>query len=225
MRGTQQTLADLASLPVAPAADAKPAEVAQYQQALQDLKKDQRQAAEALVEFERLKCHLEENFDYYLNAIWQQATEATVQKLLTSHHVPRSLVEPTIVGFVGGRLAFRVHHRALKKDFNFEQQLKKSGVAKVLARPPLKETLELPTPGLTVEPSLGECDACEPFIEDHRNLDLVARQAEVDRLIAEKQQAEAETARLEARVVAGELGDPTPYRKAEHLEVTVTDKP
>jgi hypothetical protein len=67
---------------------------------------------------------------------------------------------------------------------------------------------------MTVEPSLGTCDACEPFIEEHRVLDLEFRRAEVDLQKARALQEAAEADRFQKRIAKDELDDPTPFEGA-----------
>ena len=72
----------------------------------------------------------------------------------------------------------------------------------------------LPTPGITLEPRLGSCGACEDFIDESRSIELKQRRAVA-------RQAEAEATRLERRLelATPNLDDPSPTRHEPRLTI------
>jgi hypothetical protein len=87
-------------------------------------------------------------------------------------------------------------------------------------QPPAKVTL--PTPGIALEARLGQCDACEEFIDESRELELKRRAAEV--LIAEEHaaQEQSETKRYEKRLgqtPSPLLDDPDPNQNETTLRI------
>jgi hypothetical protein len=70
-------------------------------------------------------------------------------------------------------------------------------------------TVVLPTAGVQIRARMDDCDAAEPFVTSHRELDLAEKQAQVDR-------AELERDRLQARLGADPplLDDPSAQRPA-----------
>jgi hypothetical protein len=60
--------------------------------------------------------------------------------------------------------------------------------------------VSIPTAGVYMESLLGKCEALEPFLLDHRNLDLRGKEAEVLKKEEEAKQALAETERYNSRL-------------------------
>ena len=58
----------------------------------------------------------------------------------------------------------------------------------------------VPTNGVFMEAMVGQCEGLEPFLLDHRILDVKDKQAEVDRKVEEAKQAAKETERYELRL-------------------------
>ena len=204
------------SLPVAPQSDS-PEAIAAYQQQLMELKKEQREMAEALVEFERLKCQLTDNLTYYAQLVTQSYPESSLRDMLDQFGIPPNAVEPRIVGFAGRKVAFRVRDNAwlVQSGIDFDalaRQLEKDGF---FTANRASVSVTLPTPGVSVEARLGECDACDAFVETHRALDLDLKREELA-------QAQTENLRRKARVDAGDLEDPV-TREAK-LALTVTNE-
>jgi hypothetical protein len=63
---------------------------------------------------------------------------------------------------------------------------------------------------VTAEARLGACDGCEEFVENHRELDLRQKAAEVALAEEVAKQGAKETERYDKRLAANELDDPTP---------------
>jgi hypothetical protein len=211
--GLQGNLGGAIGLPVAPQADS-PEAVAAYQQQLIELKREQREQAEARVEFDRLKCHLQDNLVYYTQLITQWLPEATLQQMLSAHAIPLGAVEPRIVGFAGRKVAFRVLSSSWLAASGFDfAAARDQFAADEVFRPTAPFEITLPTPGVSVEPRLGACDACEPFVEAHRALDLDLKAEELAREAIENE-------RRKQRIAAGNLEDPV--SRDAHISVGIT---
>jgi hypothetical protein len=66
----------------------------------------------------------------------------------------------------------------------------------------------LPTPGVTLETRLGQCDATEDYVTRHRALDLQQKAAEVRASEERAKQSEQETERYKQRLDQKLLDDP-----------------
>jgi hypothetical protein len=172
-----------------------------------------RELTEARVEYERLVGHLSERLSHYAQAIWSQWTDVQIAAALGARGIPQWAVESRFAAFIGGRAALRV------TDLDWLREI--AGVdwhdafAKVQRKQTEPELITLPTPGMVVEPARGECNACDAFVNKHRDLDLEARTAEVDLAKARASQAQREADRFARRLDMGELGDPTPLEGAD----------
>lgn len=177
------------------------------------------QLAEAKVEFERLKCHILNNCDHYFHAIW--ALEGSWQSLASLHGY-EGLVSFKPTGFVGKKAAFPLLDPKSLETYFDPESLQKAAEDIIESNSTQKPmVITLPTPGPIAEATLGQCYGCDDFIMQHRDLDVAARAAEVKRMEAEATQAEFEAKRLEERIKAGELADPTPFERADRIEVSV----
>lgn len=168
---------------------------------------------EAVVEYERLACHLGEHLVFYAQAIWTRYPDYRVALVAAAAGVPPGVVENRLSGFVGALGALKVRDLEwLERETGIDWEEESRRVVETDGTPP--ELFTLPTGGMVVEPALGRCDACEPFIHDHRALDLDFRSAEVDHAAARARQAELEVDRFQARLDEGILDDPTPLEPA-----------
>jgi hypothetical protein len=212
--GLQNNLGGAIGLPAQPQ-NASPEALAAYQQQLIELKKEQRERAEAGVEFERLKCHLTENLVYYAQLVIQSWPEATLQQFLSKHGVPERAVIPRVVGFAGAKVGFQVVDQQwlAASGFDFDRAFKDLKATGVLDDALEAPQVTLPTPGVSVEPRLGSCEACESFVQTHRQFDLDLKKEEVA-------QAVIETDRRRQRVGTGELDDP--LNRDARIAVSVT---
>ena len=77
------------------------------------------------------------------------------------------------------------------------------------------DTAILPTPGVSVSSRLGQCSACEEYIEK-------AREHELERMAALAEQEAWEATRRKSRVEAKDYDDPRSVPQALKLEI---DKP
>lgn len=217
LAGLQQQLGQAADLPAPPQSN-DPADTAAYQQELQEAKRRRRELAEAQVELDRLVCHIRENRSHYTQLYWSAVPSADLQRILqTDFDIPAHFVEPKIVGFSGVYAAFRVANvRWLKTSgIDVEAAMKELESSGLLQRARKSIDVTMPTRGMTVEPELGSCDACDDFVHFHREQDKLLKTEEVE-------QTKLETRRLQERLDRGLLGDPTPFERAASVSVSTS---
>jgi hypothetical protein len=182
--------------------------------------------AEAQVETNRLVEHVTQNLDFYYQAIWSSLPEASVRQAITDAGIDSGFVEPRFAAFRGSYGVCRITD---------DDRLKKGGFAiKALEQSLLEKAaknqtaftfrISVPTPGFMVEPNMGICAGGDSFVAGHRDLDLKARQAEVDKATHEAASAGLEAARRQAMLDAGDLSDPAP-RVAPEIDVDVKNLP
>lgn len=158
-----------------------------------------RDLSAALVSEAALLTHLTTNESYYRFALWQALSPAGRAARLESLPDLMGLVENEVLGLVGDKLAvvFRV---AANPDVRFWFEgniLNNPGFQQDVPQP---FTVVLPTPGVALETRLGQCDACEEFIVQHRALDLQQKTAEVVAAQQRAEQEKLETQRYQARL-------------------------
>lgn len=162
---------------------------------------------------------LGKNLSYYHQEILKAMPEAElVNKLTGQFNIPRHAVEFKISGFVEHRAAFRVLDLEWlqQSGLDFEQAAMEAERIRQSLPEPESQCITMPTRGMTVEPVLGECCACDDFIKQHRDKDLLLKDAEV-------LSAQLENQRLEKRLAAGLLGDPTPFESGNRTIVDARD--
>ena len=151
------------------------------------------------VAFRALQAHMEENRSHYRMAIWQAMSPADRAAQLALWGDLGDMVDNEVLGFVGDKVAVPF------------QTWRVGGLSDVLAEiaadlkeneAPIERDLTLPTPGITVEGRLGKCDLCEPFIAEHRNLDVADRRHGVVLAEQRARQEQLEADRRRARLVA-----------------------
>jgi hypothetical protein len=156
--------------------------------------------ATAEVDFEKLQCHLESNWMHYNQAIWAQESYDQRLERLRWHGPVLALIENRLLGFLGDYAAYPLRTLNAVPVVDLEGVLLKM-------REGLKEYesipvhIPMPSDGQVLEATVGECDACEPYIDHSRLIDLRLQSANADK-------AEAEALRLSRRVDAGDFTDP-----------------
>jgi hypothetical protein len=165
--------------------------------------------AVAAKDFERLGCHLESNWLHYNQAIWAGESHEQRFQRFAQHQWAVTLVENRILGFYGNRAAFPLRNTAAIFDVDIEELMKKIRAAAKKSEPIL---ISQPTPGQVLEAVVGECVACEGYIQRSRKIDLRLSSARAD-------QAQAEADRVAGRVAAGDFTDPTPTPTAIAVEL------
>lgn len=180
-----------------------------------------RELAEALVDEYALLQHLAINEAYYRGVMWQALSESDRYLMLEGLRGLMPLVENDAIGFVGNQLALPVRTQSHPNlQAWFEGNVLENAE---LRQAPAPIRVTVPTPGVTLETRLGQCGACENFIETHRTLDLQQKTAEVS--VAEQRvaQEELETERYQARLnqTAPLLDDPDPYGDQDAIRLAV----
>ncbi len=198
--------------------DASPEAIAAYERQRQERKREQRELAEARVEFDRLACHLNENITYYHQMVAQAAPESWVRDLLTGDFgIPAYAVEARFSGFVGSWAAVRVYDLEwLKRSgLDFNALVQDEAIQTLFDAPRKSSDVRLPTRGVVSEPVLGECNGCDEFVREHRRIDLAIKSEQAH-------QARLESERFAARLAAGDLQDPVVSESG--LNVLLNDK-
>jgi hypothetical protein len=162
----------------------------------------------AHADFERLILHLEANRIYYTNKIWMGEDPDTRFARIRLQGL-ENYVENDILGFVGNKAAFSLKLGSLPTSYQdyLKKKILEPAKAIPVTTPPTtsniveeKIMVSIPTAGVYMESLLGKCEALEPFLLDHRNLDLRGKEAEVLKKEEEAKQALAETERYNSRL-------------------------
>lgn len=158
--------------------------------------------ARATTAFEQLKCHLEDNWLHYAQAIWRSENSDSRFERLQHYGSVSAMLENRILGFLGRKAAYRLTDPAAIKDVDFANLIDEALRAQGDDAPaPLLVTL--PTQGTLLEAMLGQCDSCDDFIQQSRVIDLRTQEAKA-------RSDEAQARRLAMRLDAGDLSDPSP---------------
>jgi hypothetical protein len=166
--------------------------------------------ATANADFQRLLLHIEANRVYYLNKIWAGEIPEVRLARFRLKGIDR-YVENQLLGFVGDKAAYPLRFEALplglanyllQKVMKFQPDKKENlnGVTTEPLRDRDIDCATVPTNGVYMEAMIGNCEALEPFLLDHRKLDVLDKQAEVDRKAEEAKQAAKETERYDLRL-------------------------
>jgi len=155
------------------------------------------EVAEARVDFEQLKCHIDDNWLHYLQAVQLREHPDERFMRLQGYGTVATILDNELRGFLGHKAAYPINDlEAVKPWIDFDE------MKKTISIPPGEPQLvTLPTQGTILEAIIGECDACEDFIQQSRVLDLRTQDAKT-------RQEESEAARFEKRVESGDYSDP-----------------
>jgi hypothetical protein len=161
-------------------------------------------------DFQRLLLHIEANKIYYLNKIWAGEIPEVRLARFRIKGIDR-YIDNELLGFVGDKAAYPLRldslpealadylrDKVVKFDPNKKERLNGVNTDPVQERG--IDSAALPTNGVYMESMVGSCEALEPFLLDHRKLDVADKQAEVDRKVEEAKQAAKETERYELRL-------------------------
>jgi len=182
------------------------------------------QKIEAQIEYDRLHGHVTGEFYKYHHAIWAGWSASRIAQEVQGAHIDPAFVEHRFYGFDQDRGLLRVvdmdrvHASGVKWD-ELLRDIKRAGLK------PKSRTLRLPAPGAWGEAVHGSCDALDWFVARHRDIDIAIREAYLKSQQAMADQRVAEADRLKARVAAGLLDDPTPYGRADRLELELEPEP
>ncbi|MDP1638086.1 MAG: hypothetical protein Q8K74_05805 [Candidatus Nitrotoga sp.] len=154
--------------------------------------------AEARVELDRLICHFTHNRDHYLSLLYLEKGPAAWDEILDASPHARDIVELRVLAIQDGYALFPLRRR--------EQEVRGRADIRKMLKELREETrrfetcVTLPTHGTVLESRLGECEACEPFIREHRQYDLGLKAEEVEQAKERSRQERAESQRLEDRL-------------------------
>lgn len=160
------------------------------------------QRAEAIVEYERLRSHIEEYGPHYHQAIWLRTHPDERARFLRAQGIPVPILGEEILGFQDGKAAYPVADTAaVKKLIDFDELVNQLQ-SQLKGEKPKEVLISLPTPSTLLETKLGECDAIEEFIVKSREIELREKAAKA-------RQEEAEADRRGKRITATppELGE------------------
>jgi hypothetical protein len=175
---------------------------------------------EADIELNRLAAHVRDEIYKYHHAIWAEWSSGRIAQALLQAGVPPALAESRFITFELDRAIVRVANVAEVEDKGLKwRDFANEVLAK--AKAPAKRTLLLPAPGVWAEAARGACDALDGFVSEQRRIDLRMKEALLAQQEARSEQEEAETQRLKDRLAAGELGDPSPYKRVDSIDVKV----
>jgi hypothetical protein len=166
--------------------------------------------AESEAEFQKLVLHLDTNAVYYMNAIISQE-DANVRYEKLKIMGLQNAVENTLLGFVGRKAVFPLQINSLEQETKNYLQMKliagwvKNSKVVLPVAQPIATSVSLPTGGLYMEASLGQCDALEPHLVDSRLVELASAKAQVDQMVERTKQLAIETKRRQAKLDANDL--------------------
>ena len=191
---------------------------------IDDLEQQQLELAKervrADVDYRILAEHVRANPYHYAQAVWSGLDDAQLANLLQEQGVNPSAVDLAITGFFGDRVALRITDEQWALHHGWELGRVHEIERELLEREPRRQELDLPTRGVVVEPGLGACDATEPFVEEHRKIDVRRAEAET-RVLEERARQEASESERYERRVGDKLLDPPEGEGAAVVTVNV----
>lgn len=168
-----------------------------------------------------LLAHLNQCADYYRARIFLSLPIEVQRDLLRSQGYDFPGLELRPVGREGRALAYPVRGLLRPRAQSLFDRILSSNAG--LDQVDYSDPVELPTTGIDLQTRVGECDACEPYIQKIRDADVRKRNAEADALEAKAEQEQLEVERLKSRLglKAPMLDDPfRPQLPALQVEVT-----
>jgi hypothetical protein len=169
-----------------------------------------------------LRDHLNEHRDFYNHALFQALppSEQVLQIIQASNgRLQVGVFEPRVVAMSGDRLAVPLTPMAGSQSLRaFVTALRTSLEGVFDDELSDAETAILPTPGVSVSTRLGDCSACEEYVEQARTFELARLEA-----LAEQETSEAERRRL--RLEAEDLDTFQPAPTALRLAIETTEQP
>jgi hypothetical protein len=178
-----------------------------------------RDYAYAVERSEALLVHLQANHNHYAFALFRaqppQAQLTYIEDTLVAleGYFSPGFFTPRVVSQIGKFMLVPLNDTFIPKAQDLLKILK--------ARTNIVDEVEdvlLPSPGMTIEARLGNCDTCEDFIDETRQLDLALRREQV-------RQAKLEADRMDARLKAEILDEPSTRVPSIQVELKQPDKP
>ncbi len=172
------------------------------------------EVAQARVAFAQLKSHIEDNWVHYMQAMWLREDSDQRFLRLEGYGAVAAIMRNDLIGFLGNKAAFPITDTsALKAQIDFDGII--AGVAGQTYPPQL---ITVPTLGTVLEAIVGDCDACEDYIQQSRVLDLRMQEAKT-------KQEEAEATRRELRLNSTPPDYTDPRTTTGGVVVNVTEPP
>jgi hypothetical protein len=179
--------------------------------------------ARAMDDEQALIDHITVNQSYYQYVIWEAIDPNARYAYLSGLGNLVGWVDNEVLGFVDSKAALPLRlDNHPEVNYWFEGNVLEN--KQELFEPSESYTVTLPTPGVTLEPRLGQCDGCEEFITESRMLDLRRTAAEAKSARERAQQEELETQRYEKRLDKDPplLDDPDPNENRAAIRVEVS---
>ncbi|MEV4864588.1 hypothetical protein [Streptomyces ossamyceticus] len=179
--------------------------------------------ADAREREEALLAHLAAHADYYRYVLFQSLPpgEQLARLVEVAPQLKVGYFEPRVVSYSGSKLALPLtplgQSDLARLVGNMSSVLERAAEeAAEAARGVADEDIILPTPGLTIETSVGRCSGCGPH--ERRLQEFEARQRAAQVALVEE-----EVDRRRHRREAGDLSDPAPPAGPPRLQVEVVD--
>jgi hypothetical protein len=150
--------------------------------------------ARARVDFEQLKCHIEDHWLHYFQALWLREDPAERVAWLAMHSpIAVSNIRNEIIGFVGNKAAYPLISPEIVTEYlpELPQALKDFELNR--DRYERQQLVTVPAQATVLEAVIGECDACEDFIQQSRAIELRSTAAKA---LQEEEEARRRTLRL-----------------------------
>lgn len=179
-----------------------------------------KEIAEALESVQSLSNHLNRYRNYYRTCI---LTLMPFPDAFQNRLSMLPMIERRVLGFDNNDVALPVNAALDPRTDALFKVLVLENEELISAR--TSQQVTLPTSGIHVETRLGECCACEDYIDDLRSLDLRARDADIDLKRETLAQQKVETERLRARLAKGDLDDPASHPPVLRVEMPAPATP
>jgi hypothetical protein len=174
------------------------------------------EVAQARVAFDQLRCHIDDNWLHYAQAMWLAEHQDERFLRLQSYGTVAAVLDDEVRGFLGHKSAYRLLDPQVIKAIDLAH-VAESAKARLDASLPAPYLVTVPTPGTVLEAMVGQCDACEDFIQQSRVFDLRTQEAKA-------RGEEAEARRRELRLDATPP-DLSAFDGMQGNQVTVTVAP
>lgn len=176
--------------------------------------------AEAQVELDRLICHLRDHADFYETVIFLEDGSTAIRRLFDACPHAIEFIEPRLLAIQDGHAYFPLRNQEqATRGFDSLRESVETLRADLAKRQATRITLS--TGGTQLEAAVGQCSACEDFIDQHRKHDLAIRAEEAQQAVEKTRQVKAEADRLDARLKQTPplLDDPESEPSALRLDV------
>jgi hypothetical protein len=155
--------------------------------------------ASAQAVFEQLRCHIEDNWVHYMQAVWLRENVDQRFLRLQGYGKVADILENEVLGFLAHKAAYPIiDPNTVKPWVDFEAETRD-----LTYEPAEPQFITLPTQGTILEAVVGECEACEDFIVQSRLIDLRVQEAK-----AEQEEAEAKRREMRLNAQPPDLSDP-----------------